>query len=121
MWHMTRNPFVVDVLQLPKEVQEKFLEMKADSSMKDDFHLLTLEQFWIKRLPVNSKLASLALRVLVRFSSTYLCETSFSALVLIKTKQRTRLDVDSDLTIDMTKTEPRINQLVLNTQSQVSH
>nr|CAI5857822.1 unnamed protein product [Callosobruchus analis] len=37
--------------------------MKADSSMKDDFHLLKLEQFWIKRLPVHSKLASLALRL----------------------------------------------------------
>nr|CAI5819789.1 unnamed protein product [Callosobruchus analis]CAI5835148.1 unnamed protein product [Callosobruchus analis] len=37
--------------------------MKAESSVKDDFHLLTLEQLWIKRLPINSTLASLALRV----------------------------------------------------------
>ncbi|CAH1104636.1 unnamed protein product [Psylliodes chrysocephalus] len=45
MRHMTRNPFVVDVLQLPEDIQEEFLEMKADSTMKDDFHLLTLEKF----------------------------------------------------------------------------
>ncbi|CAG4975310.1 unnamed protein product [Parnassius apollo] len=77
IWHMTRNPFVVDVLQLPEEVQEEFLEKKADSSMKNDFHLLTFEKFWIKRLPVNSKLACLALRVLIPFSSTYLCEKAF--------------------------------------------
>ncbi|CAH2001829.1 unnamed protein product [Acanthoscelides obtectus] len=32
--YMTRNPFVVDMSQLPEEVQEEFLEMKADSSMK---------------------------------------------------------------------------------------
>nr|CAI5853226.1 unnamed protein product [Callosobruchus analis] len=51
------------MLQLPEEVREEFLEMKADSSMKD-VHLSTLEQFWIKRLPVNSKLASLALKSL---------------------------------------------------------
>nr|CAI5863546.1 unnamed protein product [Callosobruchus analis] len=80
--------------------------MKADSSMKDDFHLLTLEQFWIKRLPVNSTLAYLALKVLIRFSS------------IIKTKQQNPLDIDSDL---MKKTEPRIDQLVLNMQYQVSH
>nr|CAI5855965.1 unnamed protein product [Callosobruchus analis] len=61
---MTRNQLVVDVLQLPEGVQEEFLEMKVDSSMKDNSHLLTLEQFWIKRLPVNSKLASPALRFL---------------------------------------------------------
>ena len=77
---MTRNPFVVDVLQLPEEVQGEFLEMKADSTMKDDFHLLTLEKFWIQRFFVNPKVASLALQSLVSFSSTYLCEKGFSAL-----------------------------------------
>ncbi|CAG9837657.1 unnamed protein product [Diabrotica balteata] len=121
IWRRTRNPFVLDVFQLPKEIQEEFLDMMADSSMKDDFHLLTLEKFWIKRFPVNSKVASLALRILVPFSSTYLCETGFSALVLIKTKQRNCLDVDSDLMIALAKTDPRINQIVQNMQSQVSH
>ncbi|CAH1995599.1 unnamed protein product [Acanthoscelides obtectus] len=86
--------------------------MKADSSMKYGFHLLTLEKFWIKGLPINSTLASFALRILV---------PCFSALALIKTKQRNRLDVDSDLMIALAKTEPRINQLVQNMQSQVSH
>nr|CAI5856645.1 unnamed protein product [Callosobruchus analis] len=83
--------------------------MKAESSMKDDFHLLTSEQFWMKRLPVNSKLASLALRVLIPFSA------------VIKTKQRNRLCGDSDLMIALTNIEPTINHLVLNMQSQVSH
>nr|CAI5831171.1 unnamed protein product [Callosobruchus analis] len=80
--------------------------------MKDDFYLLILEQFWIDRLPVNSKLASLALPVLI---------PCFSALVLIKTKQRNCLNVDSNMMIALTRTEPRMNQLVLNMQSQVSH
>nr|CAI5820487.1 unnamed protein product [Callosobruchus analis] len=35
IWHLTRNPFIVDVLQLAKEVQEELLEINADSSMKD--------------------------------------------------------------------------------------
>nr|CAI5869747.1 unnamed protein product [Callosobruchus analis] len=95
--------------------------MKAESSMNDDFHLLTLEQFWIKRLSVNSKLASLAFRVPVSFSSTYLCEAGFSALVLSKTKRRNCLDVDSDLMIALIKTESTVNQLVLNMQSHVTH
>nr|CAI5826663.1 unnamed protein product [Callosobruchus analis] len=56
---------------LPEEVREELLEMKAVSPMKDDFHILILEQFWVKRLSVNSKLASLALRVLIPFSLTY--------------------------------------------------
>nr|CAI5869746.1 unnamed protein product [Callosobruchus analis] len=83
--------------------------MKAESSMNDDFHLLTLEQFWIKRLSVNSKLASLAFRVPVSFSS------------ISKTKRRNCLDVDSDLMIALIKTESTVNQLVLNMQSHVTH
>ena len=86
--------------------------MKADSTMNDDFHLLTLEKFWIKRFLVNPKVASLALKTLVPFSSNYLCEKGFSALVLIKSKQRNRLAVYSHLTIALAKTEPRIDQLV---------
>ena len=76
------------------------------------FHLLTLEKFWIKRFLVNPKVASLALQTLVPFSLTYLCEKGFSALVLFKSKQWNRLAVDSDLTIALAKTEPRIDQLV---------
>ncbi|KAK9752390.1 hypothetical protein QE152_g4276 [Popillia japonica] len=118
---MTRNPFLVDVSQ------EEFVEMKADSTMKVDLHLLTLEKFWIKRFEkfwikrflVNPKVASLALKILIPFSSTYLCETGFSALVLIKTKQQNRLAVDSDLTTALAKTEPRIDHMVQSVQVQV--
>nr|CAI5850176.1 unnamed protein product [Callosobruchus analis] len=116
---MTRKLFVVDVLQLPEEVQEEFLETKANSSMKGVFSLLILEQFKIKGVPINSKLASLALQVLIPFSSTYLCDPGFSVSALIKIKRRNRLDVDSDLMISL-KTEPRISQLLLNNESQVS-
>ena len=95
--------------------------MKADSTMKDDFYLLKLEKFWIKQFHINPNVASLALQTLVPFSSTYLCEKGFSALVLIKSKQRNRLAVDSDLTIALAKTEPRIDQLVQSMQAQISH
>ena len=67
--------------------------LKADLTMKDDFHLLTLEKFWIKRFLENLKVASLALQTLVPFSSTYICEKGFSALVLIKSKQRNCLRI----------------------------
>nr|CAI5850174.1 unnamed protein product [Callosobruchus analis] len=78
--------------------------------MKGVFSLLILEQFKIKGVPINSKLASLALQVLI---------PCFSVSALIKIKRRNRLDVDSDLMISL-KTEPRISQLLLNNESQVS-
>nr|CAI5837303.1 unnamed protein product [Callosobruchus analis] len=45
---LTRNPFTVNGLQLRNNIQEEFLDFKADSTVKDDFQLPTLEQFWPK-------------------------------------------------------------------------
>nr|CAI5825250.1 unnamed protein product [Callosobruchus analis] len=93
----------------------------SKGNMLARLHKLKEEKFWNEGLPVNSKLTSLALREVISFFSTYLYEICFSALVFIKTKQKNRFDIDSDLIIALTKTEPRINQLVLNMQSQGSH
>lgn len=86
----------------PEKFQEEFLEIKADSTTKDNFYPLTLKKFW--NCLVNSKIDSLTLRVLFHFSSIYLCETGSSALILIKTEQQNRLAVDSDLTIALENT-----------------
>lgn len=63
---------IIEVSDLPEDVQDEFLEMKADLTIKDDFHLLTLEKFWIKQFLVTLKIASLALRIIIPFSTTYL-------------------------------------------------
>lgn len=128
-WKLTQNPFVTDVLQLPDDIQEDFLEFKTDSTAKDDFQLLALEKFWLKRYKINPRVAEIPLRMLVQFSSTYLCEAGFSTLVAIKSKQRNLLKVENDLRVALSVdnaigcvvTHPRIDLLVKNKQSQVSH
>ena len=113
---MTRNPFVVDVLLLPEEVQEEFLEMNADSTMKERWlPSLDIGEILVPTIPCKSVscLSCFANTCSVFFN---LCETGFSALVLIKSKQRNRLAVDSDLTIALAETEPRIDQLVQSMQ-----
>nr|CAI5830964.1 unnamed protein product [Callosobruchus analis] len=52
-WKLTRNPFIMNGLQLRNNVREGFLDFKADSTVKDDFQLLTLEQFWLKIYKIN--------------------------------------------------------------------
>ena len=46
---------------------------------------------------MNQNVSLPALRVIVRFSSTYLCEAAFSTLVFIKNKYRNRMDVENDM------------------------
>lgn len=109
---LARNPFSLQVETVPEALQEEFLELKFNSVAKDDFTCIGLEKFWIKYLPVYKKISQVVLPVIVPFSSTYLCEIGFSALVGIKTKQRNKLDVESDLRCALSQTPPNIPRLV---------
>ncbi|XP_064083079.1 protein FAM200B-like [Macrobrachium nipponense] len=85
-WKFTRNPFQCEVAD---EVQGEFLELKLNSTAKDDFKDMDLETFWVKYQPVYPLTSHQALRILTMFGSTYLCETAFFTLVAIKTKIET--------------------------------
>jgi zinc finger BED domain-containing protein 5/7/8/9 len=70
------------------------------------------------------ELRLLATRALTAFGSTYLCETSFSSMSLIKTKQRSCLtdeNLEHSLRVALTSYEPRYALLLRNAQLQPSH
>ena len=67
------------------------------------------------------KYKKFALSVLVPFASTYLCESGFSTLVLIKTKMRNKLDVADDMRLALSETEPDIIKLTNELQAQPSY
>ena len=59
----------------------------------------------------HSKVTKKALRILIPFMSTYLCEAGFSTLLQIKTKQRNKLHVEDDLHCALSQTSPYIQRL----------
>lgn len=68
------------------------------------------------------KLREMALRYFMIFSTTYLCEQGFSALLVIKNKARNRLKVSDDLRLALSNNiSPRITELVKKMQAQKSH
>ena len=75
-----------------------------------------MEEFWVTYLPLYPKVGEEALRLILPFSSTYLCEAGFSALVVLKTKQRNRLNVENDLRCALSSFKPRISDLVKKEQ-----
>ncbi|XP_068233562.1 zinc finger BED domain-containing protein 5-like [Palaemon carinicauda] len=87
LWTLVQNPFNTDVELLLESLQEEAIDLKYDSSAKKDFETMKLEEFWVKYLLMYPKVGEEALRAILPFSSTYLCEAGFYALVL-KTKQR---------------------------------
>ena len=111
----------LDVSSIPDDIQDEFLDLRNDSSARDLFKEKSMTQFWCAMYQSYSKVSMTALRVLVPFASTYLCEAGFSTLVNIKTKNRNRLDVGDDMRLALTNARPRISKLAAEMQHQVSH
>jgi hypothetical protein len=120
---LVRNPFAdhVNVADLPDEIQDEFLDLKSDSAVRDLFVQKGCSEFWCVMYNSYPQVAMYAFKVLVPFASTYLCESGFSALFHIKTKERNRLNVEDDMRLALTSTQPRISKLAALVQPQSSH
>ncbi|XP_072378006.1 zinc finger BED domain-containing protein 5-like [Diabrotica undecimpunctata] len=118
---LTRDPFHIEVDILPVNLQEQEIDLKCDSQARADFANKDLEEFWLTHFPVYPEVALVSAKLLVQFSSTYLCESGISPLTYIKSKYRSRLDVESDLRCALTQFQPNIEKLVKNRQCQPSH
>ena len=66
-------------------------------------------------------LHEIVMRFLLCFSTTYLCETAFSAMTVLKTKQRNRLPLSDCLRLAITSIHPRIYKLTDRKRQQNFH
>ena len=92
-----RNPFIRKVEDVPEAIQEEFTELINSSFAKDELHSCKLKEFWVKMQHCYAGIGIQALNIVVSFSSMYLCECGFSALLTIKSKARNQLHVQSDI------------------------
>lgn len=120
-----RNPFAVTngsiISSLTIKQQESLIEMSADETLQADFKTMSLIDFWAARQAEYSELSRKAVNFLLPFATTYLCESGFSHLVMIKTKYRNRLDAESELRLKLTKITPKIESLCDKKQAHPSH
>ncbi|XP_066969131.1 SCAN domain-containing protein 3-like [Macrobrachium rosenbergii] len=118
---LAKNPFLCQVDDVLEDAQGEFIELIHDSTAKNVFPSNSLSSFWCSMMESYPKISDLAVRVLLPFASTYLCESGFSSLLAIKTKSRNKLSVEDDLRCALAATEPRIHELVAQKQPQKSH
>ncbi|KAL4125866.1 hypothetical protein QTP88_010103 [Uroleucon formosanum] len=103
--------------------KEQLIEVSCDPSMKNKFlnSGTTLLDFWICVGKEQKELSSIAVKFLVGFSTTYLCERGFLSLTYVKCKYRNKLNVEDDLRLYLTKLEPNIDKLCQQKQAHSSH
>lgn len=122
-----RNPFSIDISQMSSSEnltvaeQESSIDLSCDESLKAGFRKQTLLDFWIKQHSEYPVLSDKAVRFLLPFVTTYLCEKGFSSLVVIKTKYRSRVDAEPNLRLKLTSIEPDIAGLCSQKHAHPSH
>ncbi|XP_068246495.1 SCAN domain-containing protein 3-like [Palaemon carinicauda] len=124
-----RNPLHIEAEDLPDEIanisklQEELIEIQNDATSHYDFKRLkeSLSSFWIKVHKEKPNLGGEALKTLIPFATTFLCEAGFSALTVIKTKYRNHLQPEDDLRCILSTKSPRFEELTKTIQCQESH
>ena len=89
--------------------------------LRSDFNSKNVAEFWCSLTQAYPRLVKRAMVGLIPFSTTYLCESGFSALLAIETKQRNRLDAKDDMRVALSKTISQFWVLLENKQQQPSH
>ena len=118
---LARNPFRLFPEKVKDELQDQLINLKNDSSCRDLFESLPVTKLWLSLASSYPQISKIALKKLLLFNSTWLCESAFSTLVLMKSKQRNRLEVEQDICCALSSIEPIIPNLVAKFQEHVSH
>jgi hypothetical protein len=116
-----RNPFECELTGLTGREQEELAELSSDRTLRLQFSRLPLLSFWLRCFHEYSLVSGKAINVLLPFSTTYLCETAFSAVTAMKNKYRSRLDIEHDIRICLSRIPPRLEKLCCTKQAQPSH
>lgn len=88
-----------------------FIELASDPTIKNLFQSIPLEEFWMKARNEYAELSVKAVNKLLLFSTTYLSEYAFSAMAMIKTKYRNRMNAENAMILAITNIQPRIDEL----------
>ncbi|CAK1584617.1 unnamed protein product [Parnassius mnemosyne] len=97
------NPFTCDLNTVKMNLKEKeqLIDLMSDESLRSIFKTTDLSKFWIMTEKEYPLLFKISLLKLLPFAATYICETAFSTLTAIKTKYRSRLNVEPDLRVSV--------------------
>lgn len=116
------DPFQTEMPQhFSNEEAEQLIDISTDLSLKSKFQSQSLFEFWSgieNEFPLLSKKA---LRAVIPFASSYLCECGFSAVAVIKSKYRAKLNIEKEIRVAISKFTPRYNELIKDKQAHPSH
>ncbi|KAF2352756.1 Transposase type 1 [Trinorchestia longiramus] len=117
-----RDPFVnkPGESSISAQEEDQLLEIANDGGLKTTFETTTLPVFWIKVMVEYPEIATTALKSLLPFPTSYLCEAGFSAVTATKTKQQSKLGISNTHRVSLSPITSSWNRLVAEKQARFS-
>jgi zinc finger BED domain-containing protein 5/7/8/9 len=116
-----KSQFQITPEGLSTAEEEIFIDFTANAEIRKQFNIKSLFEFWAGVNDEFSLLKTRAFRILLPFSTSYLCETGFSAVAALKTKYRSQLNIEKELRVSISNIKPSFENLCSAKQAQVSH
>ncbi|KAK9504522.1 hypothetical protein O3M35_010838 [Rhynocoris fuscipes] len=120
-----RNPFVIekyDDFGVTTAEHEMIIGLSSDSTLKqmfrDENNIVT---FWLRVKNDFPTLTNKALEILLPFVTSYLSETGYSTVAVLKIKYRSRLVIEKELRTSITSMISRFEKICAEKQAQPSH
>lgn len=82
----------ISLTEFSLEEEEELAEIRNNRTLLSKYKNVPLNEFWIHVEKIHDKIGKKALKILLQFSTSYLCEQGFSTLVNIKTNKRMKME-----------------------------
>ncbi|KAI6659545.1 SCAN domain-containing protein 3 [Oopsacas minuta] len=109
------RPYSCDLQQIPIERKESLIDLRSDDVVKSSFPEQYYNILWCNIADQYPALCARTKVMILSFSTSYLVEKGFSAVVGLLTKKRNRLEITKrggDLRLFLTKFSPDLKNLV---------
>ncbi|XP_072395038.1 zinc finger BED domain-containing protein 5-like [Diabrotica undecimpunctata] len=117
-YDLVRNPFLsCTPSTLSTEEEEPLTKLSCDSSVKLQYDKDKLFEFWSSLSHEYHAISAAALKVLLPFATSYLCETGFCAVAVIKNKYRSNVNLENEMRVAISKLEPWFQKLCSKKQA----
>ncbi|XP_008189601.1 zinc finger BED domain-containing protein 5-like, partial [Acyrthosiphon pisum] len=101
--------------------EEQLIDISSDSSLRMQFSSYSLLGFCNNIKDEYPEVSNKALRILIPFATSYLCEAGFSAVAVLKSKYRSKLNVEKEMHVAVTTLIPNFEKLINEKQAHCSH
>ena len=87
-------------------------ELSSDTQFEAKYRTVSITIFWSNVFEEYPSLSKQAIRILLPFATTYLCEAGFEKYVATKTKYCNKLDAAPNMRIQLSNITPNFKRIV---------